>query len=616
MNRLFAALALVLCSSALSAQPITLAVDATEVARGLVHATERIPVSAGSVTLLYPKWIPGEHGPTGPVTNVTNLQVSANGRRLAWQRDPIEMFAISLDVPTGVSTLDVTLDFLLPAGGDFSAGRTATTQLAVISWNTLVLYPRGKAAELIDVTPSLRIPAGWTHATALTVERAANHSIDFKTTSLTTLIDSPVQIGAHQKVVPLKQADGRPHEVVIAADGDPALELPENFANVYSGLVDQAGLLFGGRHYRGYRWLITLSDGVAHFGLEHHESSDDRLDESSLQTDSGRRWMAELLSHEYVHSWNGKYRRPAGLVSPSYETPMRGELLWVYEGLTQYLGEVLPGRIGAWTPEYSRERLAAVASDLEGETGRTWRPLADTAVEAQLLYGVWGGPWWASRRSVDFYDESVYIWLEADAIIRQKSGGKKSLDDFCRRFYGGYTGPEVKPYSFEDVVAAMNETQPNDWRTFFTTRLQSVDAHAPLGGLTLAGWKLDYNETPNDYSKDSEEVNKTLNFRQSLGLQLKDTGSIVDVNPVSPGARAGLAPGFTLIAINGRKFTPDTLRNAVKASKTATAPIEVIAQNGDFFGVYKVDYHGGAMYPHLVRVEGKPDLLSAIMSKR
>jgi predicted metalloprotease with PDZ domain len=615
MKRTLAVLALLLSATALSAQPLTLAVDATEVARGVMHAREKIPVAAGALTLLYPKWIPGEHGPSGPIANVTNLQIAANGQRLDWRRDPVEMFAIAVDVPAGVSSLDVTLDFLLPAGGEFSAGRTATTQLAVISWNTVVLYPRGKAGELIQLQPSLRIPQGWTYATALPLDRANGDLLEFKAASLTTMIDSPVQIGAHQKIVPLVEADGRKHSIALAADGDAALVLPADFVTSYNGLVEQAGRLFGGRHYRGYEWLLTLSDGVAHFGLEHHESSDDRIDENSLLTPAGQRATAGLMAHEYVHSWNGKYRRPAGLLSPSYETPMRGELLWVYEGLTQYLGTILPPRSGGWTPEYLREDLAHVAAELEGEGGRTWRPLADTAVEAQILYN--NGPeWWASRRGTDFFDESIFIWLEADAIIRQKSGGRKSLDDFCQRFYGGLTGPEVKAYTFDDVVAAMNETQANDWRTFFTTRLQSVSPHAPLGGLELAGWKLVYNDTPNEQEKDGEDRNKRFTFRTSLGFTVKDNGSIVDVNPGSPAATAGLAPGFTIIAVNGRKFSADGLRNAVTGSKDVASPIELIAQNGDFFATYKVDYHKGAMYPHLVRIEGKPDLLGAIIGKK
>jgi predicted metalloprotease with PDZ domain len=616
MKRVVVLVALTLiAAAALAQQPMTLALDASDVARGLLHAKMNIPLPAGPATLVYPQWIPGEHGPTGPIANLVNVQVTANGQRVAWRRDPVNMFAFHLDVPTGASSVDVSLDFILPNGGQFSGGRTATSSLAVISWNNAVLSPSGRSADDIQVKPSLRIPNGWKFATALPVESVSGNDITFKPAPLATVIDSPVQMGSHQKVVALKVADERPHEIDLVADGDAALELPENFTTTYNNLVDQAGLLFGGRHYRWYHWLLTLSDNVAHFGLEHHESSDDRVNEDALQKPAGQRGVAELLSHEYVHSWNGKYRRPAGLLSPDYQKPMEGELLWVYEGLTQYCGSILPPRIGAWTPEYYRDYLASVASDLESESGRTWRPLADTAVEAQVLYNA-GGDWWSLRRGVDFYDESILVWLDADTLIREQSGGKKALDDFTRRFYGGLTGPMVKPYTFDDVVTAMNETHAYDWRAFFNARLNSVDPHAPMAGITRGGWKLVYTDKENEAMADGAERSKGMNLRTTLGVQLGQNGAVNDVTPGLPAAKAGIAPGFRIIAVNGRKFTNDVLHAVLKASTTSKDPIELIVQNGDNYSVVRVDYHGGLQYPHLVRDETKKDLLTPIITKR
>jgi predicted metalloprotease with PDZ domain len=310
MPRIALLLALLLASVAVYAQPMSLTLDATDVARGVLHSRETIPAAAGAMTLLYPKWIPGEHGPTGPIAGLVNVQISANGKRIEWRRDPVEMFAFHFDVPQGASSIEVTLDSLLPAGGQFSGGRTATAVLAVISWNTAVLFPRGHSADDIMVAPSLRIPAGFKYATALPLDHAAGDTLTFKEAALSTLIDSPVQLGVHQTIVHLHDADGRPHEIDMVADSDSALELPKDFNATYDRLVEQAGLLFGGRHYRDYHWLLTLSDNVAHFGLEHHESSDDRVGENSLESASGRRNIAGLLAHEYVHSWNGKYRRP------------------------------------------------------------------------------------------------------------------------------------------------------------------------------------------------------------------------------------------------------------------------------------------------------------------
>lgn len=610
MRKTVLLIAILFVATCALAQPMTVAVDATDVARGILHSRMTIPVTAGPATLLYPKWIPGEHGPTGPLTNLVNVQISAGGQRVAWQRDPLEMYALHIEVPAGTTSLDVAADFLLPTSGGFTAGRTATPALAVVSWNTALLFPKGRTADEIMVRPSLRIPSGWKFASSLGVERTSGDVIEFKPVSLTLLVDSPVQMGAHQKVISLREADGRPHQVVLAGDSMEALETPEEFETVANSLVKQGGILFGGRHYNSYKWLLTLSDGVAHFGLEHHESSDNRLRADSLSTPKGQRDIYGLLSHEYVHSWNGKYRRPAGLLSPDFSTPMQTELLWVYEGLTEYLGHVLTVRSGGATPEQFREAIAHGAANLESQAGRTWRPLIDTAVEAQVLFGA-PSAWWSLRRGVDFYAESIFIWLEADAIIREESGGKRSLDDFLAKFYGGMSGPAVKPYTFDELVTTINSVHPHDWRTFFNTRLQSVEPRAPLGGLARAGWRLEFNETPNTYRADVEQTG-TLNLRSNLGMLLGKDGSITDVAPSTPAARAGLAPGFTIIAVNGLKYSADVMRRALKAKQ----PIEVIAQNGDYFAVHRIEYSGGLLHPHLVRDTTTPDLLSAIVKAR
>ena len=614
MRRIVILLAFLFAASAVFAQPMSLALDAADVARGVLHAHETIPATAGAMTLLYPKWIPGEHGPTGPIAGLVNVQISANGQRLAWRRDPVEMYALHFDVPQGVSSIDVSLDSLLPSGGQFSGGRTATAVLAVISWNTAVLFPQGRSADDIMVAPSLRLPAGFKYATALPLDHASGDTLTFKEAPLSTVIDSPVQIGIHQTIVHLQDADGRPHEIDMVADSDSALELPKDFGATYDRLVEQAGLVFGGRHYRDYHWLLTLSDNVAHFGLEHHESSDDRVSENSLESASGRRNIAGLLAHEYVHSWNGKYRRPAGLMSPDYMKPMQGELLWVYEGLTEYWSFILPPRFGAWTPEQAREHIATTAGDLESEGGRTWRPLADTAVEAQVLFGS-GGAWWATRRGTDFYAESFFVWLDADTLIRQLSGDKKSLDDFTRAFYGTLTGPQVKPYTFDDLVAAMNAVQPYDWRTFFNTHLSSVDPHLSMTGLERAGWKLVFDDKAPKRDEEARMRDRgALNFRTGIGLMLAENGAVRDVTPGGPAMRAGISPGFQIISVNGRKFSADAMREGLRASTTSTQPIDLIAENGDFVGVYHIDYHGGLRYPHLVRDETKKDVLSVIMT--
>ncbi len=596
-----------------AAPPATILVDVTEAPRQILHAHLTLPVGGGPLTLLYPKWIPGEHGPTGPLTDLTGLHFRLGSTEVPWQRDPVDMYTFHLGIPAEGGTLAVDLDFLTPSEGQFSAGASSTPELSVLAWNTVVLYPKGKPAEEIPFTASVKLPPGWKHATALPVDGEGDGTVRFKTVSLTTLIDSPVLVGAHLKVVPV--AEGPHHEIDIAADSEAALATPDDFAALYGNLVAETGALFGARHYRDYHWLLTLSDKVAHFGLEHHESSDDRTDEPTLGDAGRRRGLAGLLAHEFAHSWNGKYRRPAGLVDPDYHEPMQGNLLWVYEGMTEYLGYLLPARSGWWSPEHYREEVALTAATLDHEPGRTWRSLSDTAVAAQLLYGS-AHEWAAWRRGTDFYDESLLVWLEADMVIRRETGGKRSLDDFCRLFYGGPREddgkPALRPYTFEDVVAAMGQVAKHDWRGFFDAHLTTLAPHAPLEGIRLAGWKLVYDETPNQAMAEREARSKWYDWTFSLGMSVKDDGMLRDVIPGSPAAKAGLAPGMKLVAVDGRAWSKERVDAALAAHQRDGRPFEILASNDDFYRTYAVDYRDGAKNPHLVRDTG-PDLLSVLV---
>ena len=377
--------------------------------------------------------------------------------------------------------------------------------------------------------------------------------------------------------------------------------------------MSETGALFGTRHYRSYHFLLTLSDHVASFGLEHHESSDDRLAERTLVDESLRKVSAGLLAHEFVHSWNGKYRRPTGLITPDYGQPMKGDLLWVYEGLTEYLGEILKPRTGLATAEEFREDLARVAAALDQKSGRTWRPLADTAVATQLLYGA-RSDYAEFRRGVDYYDEGTLIWLDADVLIRELSHGTKSMDDFCRLFHGGPGGaPALKPYTFEDVVAALNSVQPNDWATFLRARLESTDPRAPLGGIENGGWKLIYNTTRSDLWRAVEDEHHEADLSYSLGLEVRDDGEVVDVGIGRPAQKAGIAPDMKVIAVNNRRFNLTILREAIQRATANPEPIELLVRSGEYYSVHKIDYHGGEKYPHLERDASKDDILSRII---
>jgi predicted metalloprotease with PDZ domain len=607
---------ILLFAFAIQAQTIRVAVDATDAPRKIFRAHLSIPAAAGPMRLAYAKWIPGEHGPTGPITDLVDLRITANGQRVEWSRDPLDMFAFRIDVPAGASAVDVDLAYLSPTGERaFSAGASATENLAVISWNTLLVFPPGKSGEEMTVEGSIKLPEGWTAASALVPNSETAARIDYKPAPLTTYIDSPVLIGKYLQKIALPSGNAPQHRIDIAADSRAATETWPSFAQDYGRLVAEAGALFGAYHFRKYDWLLTLSDNVAHFGLEHHESSDNRMEEATLK--EYRRGLGGLLSHEYVHSWNGKYRRPAIMLSPDYQKPMEGNLLWVYEGLTQYLGTLLATRSGLWPDQYYRENLAVVAAGFDQQPGRTWRPLSDTAVAAQIVFG---SPmaWSSLRRSADFYDEAILLWLEADSIIRQKTNGRASLDDFIRRFHGGESGfPAVKPYTFDDLVANLNAVAPYDWRAHLNERLGALNPRAPIAGITNGGWKLVYNDTPNDTIEANEKRRQAFDYTFSLGISLKkDDGTVRDAILGLPAANAGIGPGMKIIAVNGRRFTREALDTAIRDAMTSRAPIEILAQNGEFFRTFAVDYHGGARYPHLVRDESKPDTLAEVLKAR
>jgi predicted metalloprotease with PDZ domain len=618
--------ALVFAVASLSAfaqsAPITLAVDLRDAPKKILHATETIPVQPGALTLVYPKWIPGEHMPSGPIDNQAGLIIMANGKPLVWQRDPIEMFAYHLTVPAGVSSLLVKSDFLAsPNGGSFTAGGSTSANLAMLSWNTLVLYPySGPAMKVSDVmvTPSITLPGEWKFGTALEavsgVNQPAQSETSFKTVSLEQLIDSPVLTGRFFREVPLATDVTPSHFLDMAADGPEDLAISQAHIDQFSNLVRQTGFLYRSRHYGSYHFLVTLSDQVLHFGLEHHQSSDDRVEPTTFISDDKFVLDGLLLPHEFTHSWNGKYRRPAGLATPNYQVPMVGDLLWVYEGLTEYLGDILAARCGIWTPEQYRDRLATYAATYEHRPGRTWRPLEDTARMAQILYNT-GGPFDNWRRGTDFYDEGELIWLDVDVTIRRLTNGAKSLNDFTAAFHGlgGNTPPKVVPYTFEDVVAGLNGVVAHDWAKFLKDRLTSLSPEAPLGGITGGGYKLVYRDTPNTWVQMEDAQSGTVGFWYSLGLRVASNGLVGDVLHDGLADRAGIGPGMKLVAVNGREFDPQLLRVAVREAKGTNAPIELIVANTGFYKIIKLDYHGGELYPAFERDPGTPDILDEIL---
>ena len=597
---------------------VALFVDATEAPRKIFHARLTIPARPGSLTLYYPKWIPGEHGPTGPIQDLAGLKFTAGGKTLPWRRDLLDGWTFHVEVPAGASSVEASLDFISPAGseGIYTGGFTATDRMAVINWNDVLLYPAGWPSDDLTYTASLRLPSDWKFGTSLAVNSQSGEEIKFAPVSLTMLVDAPVITGEYLKVVPLNSGQTPPVEMDVAADSAAALDAPPDVWEHYKNLVKQTDALFGAQHYRDYHFLFSLSDHVAHFGLEHHESNDSRLGERALVDPTKRLLGSGLLSHEFVHSWNGKYRRPADLATSDYEKPMQTDLLWVYEGLTEYLGEILTGRMGARTPEEFRDTLAYTAAELDHTPGRAWRNLQDTADGVPAMQDA-PHQWKSWRRALDYYEEDELNWLWADIIIRQQTHGQKSLDDFCRIFHGPPSGPpQVKTYTFDDIVSTLNQVAPYDWRGFWTERLTNHGPGAPLGGIEGSGWKLVYDDTRSPLVQAKEGDGGSVNAAYSIGLWLKNDGTVIDAVEGMPATQAGIGPGMELIAVNGKKFSKDVLADALRAGKNNNAALELLIENTEYYKTYKLDYHGGEKFPHLVRDETTPDVLSEIIKPR
>ncbi len=595
-------------AAAQTGKTISLTVDATESPRKMLHAHLVIPVQSGPLTLYFPKWIPGAHGPTGPITSLTGLKFEAAGKTIPWLRDTLDVFTFHLDIPSGATHLDAQYDVIEPEG------ESATDKLMVLEWNEALLYPAGAPAAQLTYQATLLLPEGWKYGTALPVAEASGNHVSFKSIALDLLVDSPVIAGQYYRAIDLTPP-GEPihHEIDMAADSEAALAMSPEIQKDLTNLVAESGKLFGARHYRDYHFLLTLSDHVMHFGLEHHESNDSRLPERALLGPDAGVLVGALLPHEFVHSWNGKFRRPADLATPDFEKPMQDDLLWGYEGLTEFLGPLLAVRSGLFTPEQYREYLANAAAMLgPGRPGRTWRPLEDTAT-AVAGFGYGRAGWVNWRRSEDYYDEGDLMWLEVATIIHDVTNGQKSIGDFCHVFHGGANnGPEVKPYTFDMLVDTLNQVAPYDWAAFFRKHLDSTSPDMPDAGLVNAGWWVRFNDQPL-HLPGRHGVTGDL---YSIGLQLGEDGTVADSIVGGVAFQAGISPGMKVAGVNGRVYTRDLLEDAIKAAKDTAAPITLLVLDDDYYRTVTIEYHGGERYPHLVRNESKPDYLSDLIKSR
>ncbi len=594
---------------------LMLAVDASDVSRRIQHVRERIPVQAGALTLWYPQWIPGNHAPTGPINQIAGLRIAAHGNRLAWRRDSLDMYAFHVEVPDGTEALDIEFDYLSPTSS--AQGRVAMTpELLAVQWHRVLLYPAGYDARRIRVAASLTVPAGWDYASALSRESRTADTLRFAPVPLVELVDSPVYAGRHIRHIALDVDARAPVSLHAFADTPALLDAKSEFVAAHRALVVEADRVFGPRPFAHYDFLLVLSDTFGHIGLEHLQSSEDGTYPDYLGGDAPF-FDNDLLPHEYVHAWNGKFRRPAASWAPHYNTPARNDLLWVYEGLTQYWAMVLTARSGLWTPEQAREVLAASAAGYAARRGRDWRNLQDTVHQGIVDYNDAPQAAESWQRAYDFYGEGALLWLAVDARLRELSHGRRTLDDFARRFYRSAGGAQdVSTYAFDDVTGTLETLQPGDWTAFLRQRLDGLGDDAPLDGLARAGWRVAFSATPNTALTAAEAAQEQDDFGFSLGLKIGHDGTVGDVLWDGPAQRAGIARDMSVIAVDGLAYTAARLREAVRAPRDRDAPIELLVRQADHYRTLRVDYHGGLRYPHLERVPGTPDRLGTILAAR
>jgi predicted metalloprotease with PDZ domain len=605
---------------AIAAPPgMTLDVDATDVPHGIQHAHLVLLVDPGPLTLAYPKWVPGEHAANGPITQLINLHFSARGREIEWRRDTLDAFSFHIIVPTGIHTLVIDFDYLSPPekfGAGFGKSPNMTLNQLVLLFNQLVLYPAQQATSRISVNTTVKLPKGWSYDCALPLQLIGENTVKLPTVSLSTLGDSPLIAGRNFRSILITDPPVTTR-LSMTADAPADLAIAPGLIDQLRMLVAETKAVFGPGHYRRYVWLLSLDDVLDHDGTEHLESSDIRQPDA-LFTDPTNSIQMRLFPHEYVHSWNGKFRRPDGLTTRNLQQPMNDEMLWTYEGLTRYYGDfVLTARSGLTTVQQSRDYLAYVAAQMQVDRpGRAWRPLADTAIAVPAFIDTrLAGT--NIRRASDYYNEMLLVWLEADMIIREQSHGRRSLDDFCKRFFGGTNRSfEVKSYTRSDIVTSLSAFASIDWQRFCTERIDDIAPQAPMNGLRMSGWQLTFNDTLNPFLEDVQRSSSLFNLSFSLGIWLDRGGVIQDVLFGSPAFEGGISPGSRLDSINGRPWTVEPAREEIVAAEHQGTPITLAVTTGKVTKVVKVKYYGGLRFPHLTRISNQADQLEAIIAPR
>jgi predicted metalloprotease with PDZ domain len=592
--------------------PATLVVDASRADDGFMQVREHIPAAPGSFTVVYPKWIPGEHGPTGPLNDLGALRISANGTPLDWRRDPTDLYAFHVSVPAGSDGIDVAFDVLMNAPGDTAA----THSVAIVNWNRALLYQDGIDSHEYYVKPSIVLPDGWQYASALRETASKGGRVDFAVTALNQLVDSPLDMGRYVRKWDLWRDGSAFVQLDAFADYPEDLEVPDTLLRAYRRVPAEAFAMYGSRHFDDYHALLTLSDAIGFEGIEHHQSSDDRASDDFLTTPSKSLSEGDLITHEFSHSWNGKYRRPADLTTPNYQVPQLTDLLWVYEGMNQYLGDVLSFRAGIRSPKLFPEYVASVYASMDTEPGRATTPLIDITTGAPYYFEARGDYRSIRRSAGDFYVEGELIWLDVDTIIRERSRGARSLDTFLHRFTDpAVTGPIVDTYTREDVERVLNEVEPYDWHAFFERNVYQVAPHPASDMLARSGWRIVYTAAPNDFVADRRGSGDVIGWF-AYGANISPEGVVRDVREGSAAWRAGLTPGMRVVAVDSQQFSPDALTYVINRAQHSSTPISLITSQTGWYRTLSLDYHDGIRFPHLERIPGTADILDDVAKPR
>jgi predicted metalloprotease with PDZ domain len=599
-----------------AAATMRLDADAREISRKLIHVREELPVKSGRLALWYPKWIPGTHAPGGPIANLGGLSIeSADGHAIDWRRDETEVYRFEFTVPEGVDRISIHLDYICnpPSATSEGVDSFGDAELGIINWNTCLLYPGNVSIDDLLVSASLKLPNGWRFGTALKTAEKVADKVTFAPETLRYFVDSPVIFGENLRTIELKPETLPPVYMHLVSESPQAIQLDDEVIDKYRQVANQAGALFGGAHFDEYHFLVTCSDQVGESGVEHLDSSMDGVRERDLIDDKKRhgRWVAALLPHEFSHSWCGKHRRPAGMVTTNFHTPEQTSLLWVYEGLTQYLGDLLTVRSGLVSPEKYLRTLAFYVDTLMHTEGRKWRPLEDTANASHVLRA--HSPYWGElRRSQDYYFEGMLLWLEADSIIRQQSDGRSSLDDFCRRFMGPQRHEKLVPYDRAEVIETLQGLANYDWAGFLHDRVDVIQEALPLSSIERCGYRLQYATKPSEELTQQEQSRKLVTATDSVGIVASEDGVLRTVVPGMAADKAGLAPGMKVEGVNGRKFSRERLQDAIADSVTKRH-VDFLVLEGDTYRTMVVPYADGPKYLELVRDPAKPDLLMQIL---